>query len=112
MEKQTRRLRGFVNPDIVPVDQDQWDRLKQDIDSIAPLSEKYANMKWATIGFSGSLVISNVFYLFSSPPSLTIVYASAALLVGLFMSALILNSIASASTNSQKQHISRCQGWP
>lgn len=66
-------------------------------------------MKWAIIGFCGSLIISNVFYLLSPQPSFTIVYSSVALLIGLLLCSWILGNIVRENKDSQKNHMSRCK---
>jgi len=110
MEKQNRRVWGFENPDIVPVDQDQWERLKMEISSIQPIADKSANAKWGIIGFCGSLVISNAFYLLSTgQKEYAVSYVSAALLVGLLLSAWAFDRIHKTAREGQEASVKRCQ---
>ena len=109
MEKQNRRVWGFVNPDIVPVDQDQWERLKSEISSIQPVVDTSANVKWGIIGFSGSLIISNVFYLLSASPNYTVIFVSAALLIGLLISAWAFDKMHKTAKNAQELSVEQCR---
>lgn len=109
MEKQNRRVLGYINPDIVPVDQDQWDRLKQEIDSIHPVPESNNNTKWGILGFCGSLIISNIYYALSQSPNLTAVGISVGLIIGLFVASLAFGKAHNKDKAIQKVSVARCK---
>ena len=109
MEKQNRRLLGFVNPDIVPVDQDQWERLKEEIESIHPVPETNNNAKWGILGFCGSLLISLIYYSLSSTPNVIAIGIPIGLIVGLLLASWAFGRVYQKDKNVQKITIARCK---
>jgi hypothetical protein len=109
MEKQNRRVLGFVNPDIIPVDQDQWERLKKEIESIHPVSESNNNAKWGIIGFCGSLLISLIYYSLSSTPNIMAIGIPIGLIVGLLLASWAFGKVYHKEKHMQKITINRCK---
>lgn len=84
-EAQNRMVMGYENPHILPIDADQWARLKDNVEGIGQAPPTNNNVMWTLTGSGAGLAGSLLFYLFSETPDGTAV----ALAIGLILACVV-----------------------